>query len=611
MIHFRKPFSIHLTNFLTKFLTKLTTFASIAIALEMLSISVAAFSADAFAFPVEVATAPENTLPLVLSVIQSAHHSLLVNIYELASPEIAQALIDQVNRGVHVEILQEGEPVGGISAAARGLHVRIAQAMQKHPGCRYVEMRKSAGRSRRFHFDHAKYIVVDQSALLLGSENYSPGGHPEPGTVGNRGWEVFVSDPQPARWFAQLFAQDSDARQPDIQNLLAEAPVSQNVATPIAPLSRVSRVNPSYNATDGQIITSPDTSLNGLVGLIQSARSTIDIEQMSFNMSWIIKQSETSGTASLSPLADAIITAARRGVRVRILLNDEYAFTGGHGLGDETDGNGPEAFAETLSDAYGSNSYAMGQAVKTTTNRKTVAALMQIAQSQHLPIEARIADLKAMGVAYIHNKGMIIDQRTTLISSINWTQNSIQSNREAALAITSPQVAAYFGHAYEQDWTRSGGSQFYFAHSTQSLESKAAMGRTTDVVTACPNEALLSAQIGPIKAADGLDPSYLGLQQQTLSGDFIRDAHAKRCILLGPENLVLELRNDMTTGLLSADLEGYTSTYKPFAVEAELPTSILAPGGSASARAQVIEGSPRGGGRKRHLGAAVLNVQTH
>ncbi len=405
------------------------------------------FSAYANAFNVQVATAPENTLPLILEAIGSAQKSLLINIYELASPEVTQALIDQINRGLHVEILQEGEPVGGVSATSRQLHAKIAQTMLAHPGCcRYAEMRKSAAGTRRFHFNHAKYIVIDQRALLLGSENYSPGGQPAPGTLGNRGWEVVVFDDRPASWFAQMFAADSDPRQGDVQNLLGSGvPNSNFYAAPVAlaptpaPARKAGRVNPILTATDGQIITSPNTSLSGLTSLIRKAQKTLDIEQMSFNVNW--------GNAA-SPLATEIIAAARRGVHVRILLNDEYAFANKAYRGgmDDTDGTGNDF--SPLMETWSSG--------KTTTNRKAVMALMQTAQAEHLPLEARIANLRAMGVAYIHNKGVIVDGNTTLISSINWTQNSVMNNREAALAITSPQIALYYGQSFEMDWSRSG-----------------------------------------------------------------------------------------------------------------------------------------------------------
>ncbi|MFL5814316.1 MAG: phospholipase D-like domain-containing protein, partial [Bdellovibrionia bacterium] len=458
-----------------------------AFALCVLSFSLPSLN-NAYAFKVQVGTAPENTLSLILGAIGSAKHSLLINIYELASPEIAQAIIDRINHGVHVEMLQEGEPVGGVSAASRGLQAQIALAMEAHPKCcRFAEMRKGVGGARRFRYDHAKYIVIDQSALLLGSENYSPGGHPEPGTLGNRGWEILVADPQPAQWFAKLFAMDSDLRHSDVHSLLNAGITRQ--ATPPMPVivpARSAVINPVLDATDGQIITSPDTSLKGIIGLIQSARKTLDIEQMSFNMNWVTSSNGDPNAKGMSPIAQAIADAAHRGVRVRILLNDEFAFIGGanHGGTDGSDGTGAEP------------DNAMNLSGKTTPNRRTVQAFMQLAAAEHLPIEARIANLKAMGVAYIHNKGVIVDGKITLISSINWTQNSITNNRETAVALKSPQIAAYFGQAFNQDWNRSAArnASIQMQPKTTIMEPSLAMEPVSrSAPDVCPNGLMVSA----------------------------------------------------------------------------------------------------------------------
>lgn len=596
MVNLVKHWTKQLPKHLNEKVAKKGTIAS-------LLVSAALASTQASAFNVQVATAPDNSLPLILQAIGNAKQSLLVNIYELASPEVAQALIDQINRGLHVQILQEGEPVGGISAASRGLHAQIAQAMEAHPGCcSYGEMHKGVGGTRRFRYDHAKYIVIDQGTLLLGSENYSPGGQPEPGTLGNRGWEVLVYDAQPARWFAQIFAKDSDPRQPDIVNLLRSGRAAMAAEPMVSATQRIpGRVNPMMTASDGEIITSPDTSLSGLVGLIRGAKKTLDIEQMSFNVNW--------GT-SASPLYTEIVAAAQRGVHIRILLNDEYAFMSGgnHNGTDGTDGTGDEQ-PVTWAPAASSG--------KTTTNRKAVAAFTQLAQSQHLPIDARIANLRAMGVAYIHNKGMIVDGKITLISSINWTQNSITNNREAALALTSPQIAAYYGQAFNQDWTRSpaghGFNSYLYGEALgdiEALNTTSPVDSPIIVPATCPNGMNISAKIGTIRAYDNLDPSYLALQQQTLSGSFKRDTRDQRCILFGPGNLAIEFRLDRD-GTLDADLEGYTTSMKPFSIRADFApgTQIAESGKVFTGQGYVLEGSYTGGGRKRRLGPAELTLQ--
>ena len=64
-------------------------------------------------FSVDVAYAPDTNLNLTVSAIKSAQHSILLNIYELTSPQIADALLAQIRAGVQVQVLEEGQPVGG------------------------------------------------------------------------------------------------------------------------------------------------------------------------------------------------------------------------------------------------------------------------------------------------------------------------------------------------------------------------------------------------------------------------------------------------------------------------------------------------------------------
>lgn len=586
-------------------------------------------ASDVLAFPVHVGTSPENTLSLTLSAIQSAHESILLNVYEFASPEIAQALIDQINRGVHVEILQEGQPVGGVATAARGIQSKVLSAMETHPGNRYLEMTSAgSGARRRFHYDHAKYIVIDQSRLLVGSENYGPSGQPEPGTIGNRGWEVFVEDASSAQFYAQIFAKDSDQSESDIRDLLrgsatmdltsgrTRRPKEPRPTQPTQPGSpdQPSTSNPTFDASAGQIITSPDTSLQGTLNLINSAQSTLDIEQMSFNLNWRGggQQQISAAPVSDSPLYKAIADAAHRGVKVRILLNDENAFKGGHNQDGVPPENGIGAEMSVMDLGVGSPRRSFGSSTSraaTTTNRKTVARFMELAQ-QGLPIEARIANLKGMGVTYIHNKGVIVDHNQTLVSSINWTENAITSNREAAIVLTGSEIAGYFESSFDKDWNVSAGTSLISAQNAQMdfvpLEASAPLNALSP--SYCPQKMKATVEIGALDLGDA-DPSYGSLANKTLTGSFKRDSRARRCLLVGPGNLFFAIQKK-ADGEYTIDLEGYTSKSKTFSVQGKLSkSSEIAEGASFDVDAQVVEGSAVGGGRKHFLGDATLSLE--
>jgi phosphatidylserine/phosphatidylglycerophosphate/cardiolipin synthase-like enzyme len=47
---------------------------------------------------------------------------------------------------------------------------------------------------------------------------------------------------------------------------------------------------------------------------------------------------------------------------------------------------------------------------------------------------------------------MIVDNKTVLISSINWNQNSVLNNREAGIIIENEALAEYFACVFFFDW---------------------------------------------------------------------------------------------------------------------------------------------------------------
>jgi cardiolipin synthase len=362
------------------------------------------------AISVDVANAPESDLALTLKAISGAKRSLAVNIYEFTSPSIADALVAKIKSGVHVDILAENQPVGGMSKEGKAIQQQVLTAMSETAGDHYFVMTsKTTLAKRRFRFDHAKYIVADGETLLIGSENYSPTGNPLPGSKGNRGWEVLIHDRNIAQEYAQMFTADTSLSFGDVLDLSSDSKIGVRHMEPN--LVNLGSGDVGLAASAVEKITSPETSESGILALLNSARTSIDIQQMTFSSEW------ANGN---SPLLDAVITAAKRGVRVRVLLNDESVFN-------------------------------RGQEPVKSKNLPTVEALNELGKSG-LKVSAKIANLKGMGVDYIHNKGLLVDGNKTLISSINWDENSVQNNRKSAVVITSPAVFQYFNALFNRDW---------------------------------------------------------------------------------------------------------------------------------------------------------------
>jgi phosphatidylserine/phosphatidylglycerophosphate/cardiolipin synthase-like enzyme len=140
----------------------------------------------------------------------------------------------------------------------------------------------------------------------------------------------------------------------------------------------------------------------------------------------------------VNPIVEELEAAAKRGVRVRVLLNDEAVF------------------AQAPTPAPGSHPKGLFEApAKRSRNLDTVCRLQNLAKSAKLAIEGRIVNVKRAQITYIHNKGIVVDGNKAWVSSINGTQNSVQNNREVALAIHSADAAKYFDLAFRTDWTAS------------------------------------------------------------------------------------------------------------------------------------------------------------
>ena len=59
------------------------------------------------------------------------------------------------------------------------------------------------------------------------------------------------------------------------------------------------------------------------------------------------------------------------------------------------------------------------------------------------------------GLGHNHNKFVSVDGETVQVSSINWSNNSIENNREAGAIVKNANIAAYFKTVFDYDWANS------------------------------------------------------------------------------------------------------------------------------------------------------------
>jgi len=343
---------------------------------------------------------PDCSNEVYTTAMRSASDSVYVNMYEFSSLSMGDALIAAKDRGVEVRVLVEGGPVGGISAAERSLVWTINRS-----GIPVSSMTSSKTEHAPYRYDHAKYVVIDNQSLFITSENFKNTGFPPEGMSGNRGWGVYLKDPSLALYFSRVFFTDTQSKS------VIPYTGSRGDAEPVPAEKHTVEFRPgTFDGATVIPVLAPDTSYQ-IRDLLDGARTSIEIEQAYI-------KNETQG--NLNPYLSSAINASRRGVHVRILL-DSYWFN-----------------------IEGPND-----------NDEMANLINHIALSENLPLEAKCIDLPASQVEKIHKKGVNVDDRWVLVSSINWNRNSPTFNREAGVIIDHPGVAGYFRHVFDDDWNSS------------------------------------------------------------------------------------------------------------------------------------------------------------
>jgi phosphatidylserine/phosphatidylglycerophosphate/cardiolipin synthase-like enzyme len=153
-----------------------------------------------------------------------------------------------------------------------------------------------------------------------------------------------------------------------------------------------SKLSTCPHCVDGSIGTvfSPNAG-EEILGLIRSANESIDVEMYLF---------------SYRPLADELVKASERGVKVRVILEPR------------------------LTDSP---------------NLETMKYLREKG------ITARWASLT---YKLTHAKAMIIDKKKVLVGSTNWSASALGKNREYSVTIEDNNVVDEFVRAFEGDWEK-------------------------------------------------------------------------------------------------------------------------------------------------------------
>ena len=380
---------------------------------------------------VTVGIAPDNAYDVVVDTIRAARERIELETYTLEHYDLVNELVQKANEGVSVTVLLEGGPVGGVDDqelwACQKLHA-TGKGL-----CYFMVNSDTLRIYDRYTFLHAKFMIVDRERVLLGSQNLThtslPGDDKGNGTGGSRGAVLAMDAAGIVTRAVEVFEADCDPdNHQDISLWGPDNALGYGAPPPdFAPHTggdwmtyTVQFSQPLTVTADWfELVTAPEAALrsgDGLLGLIAQAGAGdgVYIEQLYEYADW--------GDAVSAPnlRLEAYIDAARRGARVRILLNG-----GNFGI-------------EELS---------------LTKNVEAAAYVNAIAQDEGLDLSAHLGDPTQYG---IHNKMVLAnlggERKFVHVGSINGSETSNKANREMALQVESAALYDYLYAMFDYDW---------------------------------------------------------------------------------------------------------------------------------------------------------------
>jgi phosphatidylserine/phosphatidylglycerophosphate/cardiolipin synthase-like enzyme len=372
---------------------------------------------------------------MVLAAIGSARREVLVAVQELSLPRVAEALVARQRAGVQVRVVLENTystPWSEQHPADLSPHLRLRQQQLSAWADRDRDGRLSAAERRAGDalailaaagvpmlddtadgsagsgLMHHKFVVVDRRLVVTGSANFTPscihGDADDPRTRGNVNHLLRFESASLAGLFAAEFERmwgDGPGGEPDSRFGLAKGGQPQQRvlvgATPVAVLFAP------------QPRRSPHHGLQLLEDHLAASSRQIDLALFVF---------------SAQNLADALAERVRAGVKVRLLADPGFA---------------SRSFSEVLD--------LLGLALP-----DRFCKLERGNTPWQQPIEG-VGTPRLAGGDKLHHKVAVIDQRTVITGSFNWSPSAAHQNDETLLVIHSPQLAAHFRREIDRLWS--------------------------------------------------------------------------------------------------------------------------------------------------------------
>jgi PLD-like domain len=367
---------------------------------------------------------PEQGWTQLQTFFSDVAQDLIVGMYEFTAPHIESALIAALRSPDKLTLTLDSPPAQSKrEQTVETTHNDLAGALKKRLSFAWA----LAGLGREAPAEafptsyHIKVAVKDSKAFWLSSGNWNTSNQPkvdpsdqtaliDAAHTQDRDWHVICECPQLAKLFRTYLLQDyttakKAAGAPAAAPVAAMAAGAPPVMVEQEALAQITARTPKTffpaQTVTGMIkvkpLLTPDDYRKPILDLIKSAKQRFYMQTQYIHT---VLPAQDKGSPTHMELITALVELINVGVDVR-LITSEFQ---------------DHMWIERLQDAG-------------------------VDAVEHLRIQP-----------HVHNKGIVIDSQTVIVSSQNWSPMGTGENRDAGLIIYNAEAAQYFEQIFLHDW---------------------------------------------------------------------------------------------------------------------------------------------------------------
>ena len=346
---------------------------------------------------------PQHGLLELKQFIDDSQTSLRIQLYQMQDAYLVQALLDALQRGVSVEIM--------LDPGCYNCNIWSETDLQYKNDFAYTLIQAGAtvyefntDGNEPYLYLHSKVAVRDSSSVWMSSGNWKSSSVPAPGVRGNVEWSIIIDNLDVAQMVDQQFS--LDIHWSELMSLSDYDSYDFFTPNTIGGGGVQSAIQASVS---GEVLTCPENCVTKITEFIRSANSEVLLSQQTLDVDW------SYGWGDENPIITALHDVAMDGVGVHLIINGAYL--------DDDDQEVVDLFNEVWNGTEGLDASA-------------------------------IVMSEDDDVSKLHNKGIIVDGESVLVSSINMGSSAMNRNREMGVIIHSAIVTQFYLDAWHVDWNR-------------------------------------------------------------------------------------------------------------------------------------------------------------